>query len=335
VTCRTTFLSSAAAALLLVTTARTARATPCVPAHLGPNVAALAEPWRRAVEALVTSTAAEGQPWSCGGGEVSLVVHAGGATLTVVDAGGHAITREVALPDEIEPLGEALLAKPGPFPDAVRSVPVPGARPPGQVPPNELLGVVERGSVGIDPTTAPPPPPPGPPAQPDPRLLLSAVIAPRYAGGSNLVWGGIAAQAALPFGRWAGGFWFRYDGIGASLGERVPPIREACIGASVSRSFGVGPLELRASVRPSVAIVTRSFDPGQQGQPDATHNDFRIGAAAEGVIPITSRLRAVVAFDAELAPQELAFEDHRPDDNLAHFPAYTLGLGVGMEIALR
>jgi hypothetical protein len=294
-------------------------------------VAALAQPWRSAVEALVTSTAAEGQPWSCAGGEVSLIVHDGGATLVVADADGHTITREVALPDEIEPLGEALLAKPGVGPvlpgGAPRSPGVPSADS------RQLLGVVEQGSAGIDPSAAPAPPP-GPPALSDPRVLVSAMIAPRYAGGSNLVWGGVEARGSVPFGRWAGGLWFRYDGIDASLGGNAPAMREACIGAAVSRSFGVGPLELRASLRPSVAIVMRSFDPDQQPVvPDTTHTDFRLGAGADAVIPITSRFRAVVAFDAELAPQELGDGDHHKDE--LRFPGYTLGLGVGMELAIR
>jgi hypothetical protein len=57
------------------------------------------------------------------------------------------------------------------------------------------------------------------------------------------------------------------------------------------------------------------------------------------VIPINRMFRAVVALDAELDPRQIGTS--APEKGMKGpqpppgFPSYTLGAGVGMEIALR
>jgi hypothetical protein len=70
---------------------------------------------------------------------------------------------------------------------------------------------------------------------------------------------------------------------------------------------------------------------------DETRVDGRIGVEARGVLPLTSLLRVVAALDAELAPRGIGGDDHAMGghDRPSAFPAYTIGLGVGMEVAIR
>lgn len=298
---------------------------PCAPARLGPNVAAQPEAWRRAVEALVAETAAPGQPWSCVGGEVDLVATEGAATLAVEDAEGHTITREVTSPDDVEPLGEALLAKPLPAPPETE----------------EKTAEATKPANAASPAPAPPEVRTSP-AMTNPRLFVSATLGPRYAGPSHFVWGGATLAATLPPRPWGGGVWLRYDGISVPLEMHSAPMREVAIGASAIRSFGMGPLELRAAVGPSLAVVTRDErrdggagapsepDPAPRGE---THFDFRLGAEAKLVFPLVSILRGAFALDVEASPFELG-RGADPRDPQDGFPAYTLGLGLGVEVSI-
>lgn len=285
-----------AAALATVAAPAAAETAACAAPRVGPAVASLPEAWRRAVEELVQSAATPGRPWSCAGGSIDLAVRDGGATLTIVTEDGRAIVREVTTPDEIVPLGEALLARPLPPP----------------APP----------ILRAEPAAAPPPPA-------DPRVLLSALIGPRYAGASNLLWGSVAAAAVVPIGAWGVGAWGRFDGPVVTFDDHRPAVRAVCFGASGSRSFALGPVELRASVVPSVAIVTGTGEV----KDEETRVDGRIGLEARGVVPITRVVRAVAALDVELSPRELA-ERHEHGPHL-DFPSYTLGFGLGVEVAIR
>jgi len=290
-------------ATALALSASVAWAGPCRAARTGPGVDGQPDPWRQAVAALIAASADEGQPWGCSGGVILLVAHDTGATLTIVSDDGHATVREVTMPDDVLPLGQALLARP-----------LPPAAPPTAV--------------------APPPDQPSSGALPPPRVLIDALIVPRYAGRSNVILGGVSAGAAIPFGPWFGGVWLRYDALSVSLSPQGGPLTEVCFGAAGGRSFMLGPIELRGSVVPSVAVVTR--DTGKPGDGE-THVDGRIGLDARGVIPITPLVRAIVALDGEIAPREFG-DDMRPrhdDDRFSPFPAYTLGLGVGVELAPR
>jgi hypothetical protein len=301
-----------AAFAVLAVSAHVAAGT-CTPVRVGPHVMAQPEAWRHAVEALIRSTAEDGLPWSCGGGEVDLVVRPEGATLTVTDATGHAIAREVATPDDVQPLGEALLARPLGHDGEPRG---------GSPNPSDELKAAEPKAAPAE-------------AEPDPRVLLSAVIAPRFAGGANVLWGGVAAGAAIPFGPWGAGIWFRYDGPIASFSGPQPSMQDVAIGATAFRGFGVGPLTLRAALKPSLGIVLRKHE----HSPDLdTHLTPRIGAEAQAMIPVHRTFRALVGFDAEIAPLDVA--DHAPPpgmqaERVSRYPAYTLGLHAGLEVAIR
>lgn len=275
----------------------------CAETRPGPHVAGLPEPWRKAVEELCASTATPGQPWSCAGGQVDLVlVDASRATLSVQGADGHTITRDVGAPEDVQPLGEALLAMP-------------------LLPP---------------PPLAEPEAPAAPAKLADPRVLVSALVAPRIAAGSQVLWGGATLAAAIPFGRWGGGLFVRYDGPYVSLDHPVHPIHEVVVGASGFRSFPLGPVELRGAFRPALAVVARSID---RDQPGETHFDLRLGLEAALLVPFNRWLRGVVALDGELAPVQLAHEDHPSRDRLSLPPAFlpkaTVGLGLGLEVAIR
>ena len=315
---RNHILGTAAAAALTAGGILTASApaAACTPPRLGPSVAAASEPWRRAVEALREEAAAAGQPWSCAGGALDIVAHDGGARLTVTGDDGRAFSREVSSPDDVVPLGEAMLAKPLPL------SPSPAAP---AAPPREVVA---------------PPVPAG--ALAPPRVLVSALVAPRYAGGARVVLGGITAAAAMPFGPWVGGAWLRYDALSVHVDPHGSHLTEVCFGASAGRSFALAPVELRASALASVAIVTRPnrmMGTGTGTGTDETHVSGRFGLDARGVLPITSLLRAVVALDAEIDPRELAAgtsgDRGMKGPPPQSFPGYTLGVGVGMEIALR
>ncbi len=309
----------AALASLLTLTSVTVSAAPCVGASAAPHVAELSPAWRDALQALVASTQEPGMPWSCVRGTVDLLEAADGATLVVVLSNGERIEREVWAADEVVPLGQALLAAP-----LARSTP--------PAPP-EAATLVEDAPVD---SAAEKPATPVSDKLPEPRLRAGLVVAPRYAGNIDSVWGGVAADAAIPFGAWSFGVYGRYD----ALVIDAPPdshFQEIALGVEVRRGFAVGPLVVEPSVRPSLAVVTKE---GGNGHPEETRVDGRIGAALRLTFPLTERLRGVVLADGELSPSELDSprkKDGEPTDGGPKelpFPSYTVGLGLGVEVSL-
>jgi hypothetical protein len=295
-----------------------ARSAPsCERAEEGPTVALQSSAWRAAVDALRDATSDRNQPWGCNGGSIDLVEHDGRATLMVRGSDGAMISREVESPDDVVPLGEALLARPE---SAAPKAPV------------------ESGNAA--PVAAAPqrpsdqPPPPVSPVRTDPRVIASAVVAPRYAGRANLMLGGVTAAVGLPFSSWVPALWVRFDGPLATLEDHGTPLMEFCVGGAFGRSFPVKELEIRASVNGSAAVIIK---PEHMDAPGETHLDGRIGAEARFAFPRTSLVRAVVTTDTELAPGN--FGDHSRHDPTRppplELPSYTLGLGVGVEIAPR
>jgi hypothetical protein len=161
------------------------------------------------------------------------------------------------------------------------------------------------------------------------------------------MWGSINVFAAVPFRPWGAGIWIRYDGFSKALDEPLPPIRDLCIGAAGYWSKSLGRVEFRPMLRPSLAIVTQRIDTNNVLMPSGvprpipnfveyTEFDFRIGADAQILIGMTKRLRAVIGLDAEVSPGHLvsSFARRRGGDLPSHVPAYTVGLGLGVEVAV-
>lgn len=301
----------------------------CPQTRAGKHVAAQPEAWRSAVENLLASTRSPDQPWSCVGGEVDLQVRGESAILTVVDARGQSISREIITPEDVVPLGEALLAKP-----IVETEPVkPAVHPETKNPePKPILPESER------------------PAPRDPRLLAALTVGPRYAGPGEFLWGSFTVSAAIPFRPWGAGVWLRVDAFSTALDKPIPPTRDLCIGAAGYWSISRGRVELRPVVRPSLAVVTRQLavndgptgpeaEPQQPRQPQFradTQLDFRLGAQAQILIALKKQLRLVVGLDAEVSPEQLMtrYVIHRTDVSFGRLPVYTVGLDVGLEVAV-
>ncbi len=295
----------------------------CDGAHASSDLASLPPAWRGALEALLEAAAREGHPWSCSGALVALALDglAGPGRLTVSPTDAPALTRVVDDPDEVVPVGEALLARPL-------------ERPPPPPPPPPLRTVDELPARAERPL-APPAVPPG--QTNDPRLLIDMLGSVRWSGSPATVWTGGVVRASLPFGPWSVGVWGRFEIATAEL-YPVPSdfwMFSASAGLSLGRRFVARPLELWGLVDASVAIV--SIDGGPDGTPlgaEGARADPRVGLRLQGAIPFAPRWRAIFALDGEVGPMGLANERHRIISTLLPpIPDFTLGASVGAEIA--
>lgn len=306
---------------------------PCAPTRAGKHVATLPQAWRAAVESLLVSTTSPELPWGCAGGEVDLVVEGLSGTLTVVDAQGNAVSRDVSSPEDVVPLGEALLAKPLAPVESSPPESSPDASPPEIDPPNPRVATEQ----------------PPEPAQPrkDPRLLIAAMGGPRYAGPGEFLMASLKVQALVPFRPWAGGIWIRVDGLSRALDRPVPPTRELSLGAVAAWSMNVGRLELRPALKPSLAIVTREFrlnrpPPDFPQAPTGelivkdTSFDFRFGADLQFAVSLTKHLRGIASVDAEISPEQMLTrsEVDRSGQSAMHLPSMTAGIGLGLEVVV-
>src|SRR5262245_60278061 len=84
----------------------------CEPARIAEGQAEVPEPWRGALDEIVEATGQRGRPWSCAGAKLRVEVDDSEATLEVEDASGRRIRRTIPTPDDLVPIGEALLAAP-------------------------------------------------------------------------------------------------------------------------------------------------------------------------------------------------------------------------------
>ncbi len=300
-------VSIAAAALAIGP--RVAAGETCLRATEGPTVVLASAPWRQAVADLREATGDRAQPWGCAGGTIDIVEHDGHATLIIATADG-SVNRDADTPDDVVPLGEALLAKP---------IAAPTTKP--AAPP------ASGGHKTGDPAETPPP---GEHA--DPRVVVSALVAPRFAGRANMMLGGVSAEVGIPVKKWVPALWVRFDGPLTSFYGDDASLMEFCAGGAFGRNFDVGIVELRPSVTGSAAILVR---PSREHIRGYTQADPRFGAAFQVALPRDSIVRAVIATDLEIAP--LDFDEdgealHERTSQVAS-PSYTLGLGLGVEIA--
>jgi hypothetical protein len=319
---------------------------PCAPAHVTSDVTSLPEAWRRALDALVETSAREGLPWSCSSARVALSPPGGGAParLTIAMDGWPAMERDVERPEDLVPAGEALLTRP---PGRRAPAPAPATPPTSAAPPALAPAPAPAPAAAPPPALAPAPleaprlilhrPPPVPYIEP--RLLVDTLVYSRYSGGMRAFWMGAELRATVPIEGWSVGIWGRYELAVADL-QSVPydfSVSSGSIGVSVGRRIIPRPIDLWAMLEPSVAIV--SMDGGLDGSPqDASgaKGDVRVGARLQGSIWFGPRWRGLLALDGEVSPWTLASEKHRLiDPRLPQMPSFTLGASFGGEIAIR
>lgn len=331
-----------ALALSVAAVPASALAADCAPVVASEGTTNLPKAWRAAIEELRSATAQPGKPWSCVGGSVELALNAsGGGTLRVRTADGVTIERQVDGPEDVAPLGEAMLAKPEARPvDPVDPVDPP-AKPIDEPPPADPSPMVQvkapttNVTAGSSASVAPDAVDPAGEERPDPRVIVAAMIAPRYAGKSDLAMGSAEVSVGVPIARWVPGVWFRFDGP-LDVDKHDIPFVEACIGGSFGRVFSASIVDITPSLTGSAAIQVE--DPPQHQKGDV-RVDARVGANVRVALPRKSLVRAAFSADFEIAPAQVDDDRHGQDDPTvpehARLPAYTLGLGVGVELAPR
>jgi hypothetical protein len=302
-------------ALALLAAASPARAA-CLAARGGPSVGGLNSTWKTAVEQLLRSTSEPGHPWSCVGGVVDLEVASSGAVLRVAREGEEAVARRVESPDDVVPLGQALLATPlpPPPPESVASAPPASAK---QAPASAV-------------TPAPASAPPEQPSVRPSRLLVGGGVDVHHVGGSRVAWVGPVVSAAVPMGRLLPGISVRYQ---SSVLSRRPPIDEVSVAVSVQSRFVLSAVELRAGLVLRGATVQRDL-PRPQG--DQGRLEGRVGAITSLVIPAFRWGRVVLSADAEAVGAVRERDTQVPPgvDPPRPYPRYLLGGGAQIEVPL-
>jgi hypothetical protein len=285
----------------------------CAPLRLAPDPTELPDDWRSALEDLRDATSREGHPWSCTGGEASLTVHdAGGAVLRVI-TGGREMERRVGTPDDVVPMGEALLAAPLPpaamvrASDGVPRDPGPGRDVRSPVPTPAASG---RGL----------------------EVQLSAGLG--YLGPTAATVASGTLRGSLSFEAWEAGIWARLD---EPLDFEPPGVERfsldaGSVGLSAGRRFIAAPMELYVGFEPSVAVV--AMEGGPRGERiEGARVDARLGLCLCSAVAISRRWRIVASAFGEFAPAELS--EHRIAESFPPVPGYAVGLSLGLGALLR
>lgn len=229
----------------------------------------LAREWQAALDALVQSTSEPGHPWSCAGGTISVEVGESDVELSVTRPGESVVRRRVSEPDDLVPLGQALLAAPLPAPPP----------PPAPSPKLEL-------SPARDAVVAPAP-------RKDPRLFVGGGFDGRGVGGSGVPYAGIAANASVPMGHWLPTLSLRQQ---SALFSDGPGLDEFSVAIAVQYRLPISAVELRIGPAIRGAAVIRDFPRpyGEQGQLQA-----RAGGVFSIVFPVLQRASLIAWVDGD------------------------------------
>jgi hypothetical protein len=320
--------SAALGAALVVTAARLYPAAACEPARIAADDGDLADQWRGELESLVEATRDPSKPWGCPDVTLALRFDGSRVVLRVVRADGSVTERQVDDPEELSPIGKALLARP--------LAPVPlHVEPDG--PARSPVAPETGGADAVVDDDAP-------------RFRIEATGGFRYAGVTDAVLGGAGARGTLALGAWSTALWLRYAALLRSFGASgdEPRLREISIGASGSYRLLDTPVALDLGLDASVVLMEMSAvgsdgdDEDEAGGTEESNEgedaseagmvDGRIGLELRMAFPLVSILRGIVALDAELAPAAFAQAERRDDPKLLSAPAYTAGLALGLEL---
>jgi hypothetical protein len=333
----------AAIAASVVTGAVHACAAECAPAQVVGDPTALPQAWRQALEALVAATGKEGQPWSCPDARVALIPPSdrGLAELEVEDASGRR-RRPVASPEDVVPLGEAMLAHPVASHPADNPLPPPpapsGAMPNPAIPNASMPGATMPGAAkpaaGQEPRSKAPPSAMASVVA-GRSVLVDALVGAHYTGPTRAILLGPEVRATLDFERWSASLLGRYDASIATL-QPVPEhfsLASATLGLGCGYRLVAAPVELVLALEPTLAVVFMGGQRPGTSEPDVdAHVDMRIGARLGAAIPLRGRVRAVGAVALEGAPAALFGDRHSRRHVLPELPGYLAGLSLGVEV---
>ncbi len=256
---------------------------------------------------------------------VDLTPDSEGATLQIAKRGVASISRHVSTPDDVVPLGLALLAEPMPAAQtpAVKAVsPVTSssaAAPATQRPKSSSLELVHASA----------PAPMVTPIRSEPRGIAFLGFGGRYAAPSS-VSGEVSGGYTVPFGRWGGGVWGRLGGrefTSASVFQH-----ETCVGVVASHEWSLEPVALRASLKPSVAF---RHDPPSNPDRDALHLDTRVAAEISASHSLGGIFRGRIAADVEVTPEHFASQKYSADSSEIDLVAISFGLTLGVDLEVR
>lgn len=331
--CKIATLATIAVASLLGEPAKA-----CEPARLEGDASALSEPWRAELRALLEASGDAAQAWGCSGATVGLELDDVSATLTVLRPGATLMRRPVATPNDVVPLGKAMLA---------RSMPAPLPEPePAEAPTSNLP------AMPVEPASPPAPPSVrwgGPSADSvedvvaddPPRAYLDAMTDFRYVGQTSVVMIGGGARAELPVGRWYGALSGRISTVAAEVNDKPREFEmdELALKGSLGYQPLVEPVAFRAGLYGALAVVSMEAEgtaPQDTGdvEPDGAV-DGRVGAELRVAAPMSRTFSWMFGMEAEVAPASLANPDRRLDDLLPPMPGYAIGLHTGLEVAIR
>jgi hypothetical protein len=274
-----------------------ASASTCPPVRVGQTPSGLPEDWRRALDALAVATSEPGQPWSCAGGELTLALDDSGtgATLKLVDAHGRRVERYVPVADELVPTAQAVLAG-FQAPAETKTLPALPTR-------------TERARDAMPPADTVPPLANGEPAR-EPRVTIAPVVGTRYGTPGGTLWGSAGSRMDLPFGAWSLGIWGRYAEplVKGDTGQGAQPISEVNLGVSGGRRLIEVPFELRATLDPSVNVVSKQIPrptPPAARTQDArvAAVDLRVGLGLRAAFRFTGTWRGAMGIEGDWGPE--------------------------------
>lgn len=295
----------------------------CMAARTVGRTDTLSEAWRAAVDELIRSTAEPAHPWSCGGGTIGLVLDADGGALSIAREGAESVTRRVGSPEDVVPLGEALLSTPL---AATADTPAPAQAP-------ATLDDRAKPEPASRAVAAPSTPPSAAAATEAHarRLLLSGGVDLRGVGGSSVGWIGPTLSAGLMMGLWLPSVSLRQQSAFTADG---PSIDELSVALAFQRLFELSPFELRAGLSLRGAVVARDL-PRPSGEQSRVEG--RVGAVVGFAIPVLSWANLVLAVDADVVAfsSRATVTDTSSDEAEApRFPTYTVGGSVCFEVSL-
>lgn len=287
------------------------RPAECCVAARADNLDKLKDPWRSELAALVSATRDASQPWGCPAAHLTLDVETDDAVLRVRRDGAAPMARRITHPGDLVSLGKAMLARPLP----------PQARlEPTELPYLPALDATPDASHLDEP----------------PRAFVQGAADVRYAGVSELVSAGALLRGELPIDRWAASVGVRYGELVGDLGARHLDLgySELAVMGGVGYAVVDEP-RLIVGLKGGLAVVDMEVqtDPSSDNEVESGAVDGRLGAELRLSIPVWSVLRLHIAADAELSPASVASE-RRIEPELPPMPAYTIGLGLGVEVAV-